>query len=96
MLSLYNLRGCIGTITLATNALRCKPGFNKERVSKAVADLMDIQVARAELVERSSDRAHRPRERVWFGEHLRKTLYFICDCPLLGLGLLLLSLWRLS
>jgi predicted nucleic acid-binding protein len=45
-----------------TNALRYKPGFNKEKVGRAVVDLMDIQVdlivPSRELVERSSDLAY--------------------------------------
>jgi predicted nucleic acid-binding protein len=40
------------------NALRYRPGFNKEKVGRAVVDLMDIQVdlivPSRELVERSS------------------------------------------
>jgi predicted nucleic acid-binding protein len=46
-----------------TNALRYKPGFNGEKVARAIVDLMDIQVylitPSRELVERSSDLAYK-------------------------------------
>jgi predicted nucleic acid-binding protein len=46
-----------------SNALRYKPGFNQERVGRAVADLMDIQVdliaPSRELVELGSELAYR-------------------------------------